>query len=324
MPHPVTHESGALDASAPQVSALPLRPFGRKGEMLPALGLGGQSLIQNAPDDESAVEMIRRAVELGIRYIDTAPLYGESEVRIGMAVEGMRDRVFLATKTVYRRASSARRSLERSLQRLRTGYVDNYQLHCLMHPSEVEAVFARDGVIRMVEKAREEGLIRHVGITGHFVPSVLSEMLRRYPFDSVLIPVNPADPLSYSFTADTLEVARKTGASVVAMKVMGAGLLTHGGIDPAALLRYALSWPVSIAIVSCRSIADVEHNVRAACAFSPMTAQEMRRMEGESPELFARCNAIYKRHSGRSGLKVELRNYLASVLCRRLPGWRHF
>ncbi|MEJ5297596.1 MAG: aldo/keto reductase [Armatimonadota bacterium] len=318
--------TAVLDTSASQtgVSPLPLRPFGRGGEMLPVLGLGGQSLIQNAPDEDSAVEMIRRAVELGIRYIDTAPLYGESEARIGKAVEGVRERVFLATKTVYRRASSARRSLERSLQRLRTDYVDNYQLHCLMHPAEVDAVFARDGVIRMVEKAREEGIIRHVGVTGHFVPSVLSEMLRRYPFDSVLIPVNPADPMSYSFTADTLKVARETGASVVAMKVMGAGLLTHEGLDPAALLRYALSWPVSVAIVSCRSIADVEANVRMAGAFQPMSEEEMRSMEQLRPDLLARCNAIYKRHSGRSGLKLELFNYLASVLCRRLPGWKHF
>ncbi len=306
------------------VLTMPERPFGRSREMLPVFGLGGQSLIQNAEDDGPAVEMIRRAVELGVRYIDTAPLYGKSEVRIGMAIEGMRDRVFLATKTVYRRASSARRSLERSLERLRTSFIDNYQFHCLMHPSEVDAVFARDGVIRMVERAREEGLIRHVGITGHFVPEVLSEMLRRYPFDSVLIPVNPADPLSFSFTADTLRVAQETGASVVAMKVMGAGLLTHEGMEPSSLLRYALSWPVSVAIVSCRSIADLEHNVAVASAFRPMTAAEMREMERQSPELLARCNAIYKRHSGRSGLKMELFNCLAAFLCRKLPGWKHF
>lgn len=301
-----------------------LRPFGRHGETLPILGLGGQSLIQHSEDDAPAVELISRAIDLGIRYIDTAPLYGPSEVRIGQAIHDRRVDVFLASKTAYRRASSARRSLERSLERLRTDYLDLYQLHCFMDRSEIGTVFGRSGVMRMVEKAREEGLVRHVGITGHYEPALLSELLRRYPFDSVLLPVNPADPLHLSFTADTMRVAQETGASVVAMKVMGAGTLTYGGMDAGALLRYALSWPVSVAIVSCRSIADLEQLVETARRFAPMPEGVMRDLERQRPDLLDQCNRIYKRHGGRSGIRIAVRNWAAAQLARVLPGWGHF
>ena len=100
--------------SAPR--PFPTRPFGRDAIELPVLGLGGQSLIQRCPDDDAPVELIGRALDLGIRYIDTAPLYGPSERRVGIAIKGRRCEVFIATKTGYRRGSSARRSLERSTQ----------------------------------------------------------------------------------------------------------------------------------------------------------------------------------------------------------------
>lgn len=309
--------------SAASLAPLPTRAFGRDGAPIPVLGLGGQSLIQRATDDERAVELISRALDLGVRYIDTAPLYGESERRIGLAIRGRRSEAFLATKTAYRRGSSARRSLERSLALLGTDSLDLYQLHCFMHECEIRAAFARGGVIAMLEKAREEGLVRRVGITGHYRPELLSELLRRYPFDSVLMPVNPADPLSGSFIRDTLPVAQQTGASVIAMKVMGAGYLTHRGLDARGLLRYALSAPVSVAIVSCRHIRDLEANVETASAFRPLEDEQMRAMEGTDEGLLAACNRIYKRHRGRRGLKIALRNRLAAQASTLLPGWWH-
>lgn len=304
---------------------LPERPFGRGSTPMPVLGLGGQSLIQHAKDESRAIELIQEAIRLGIRYIDTAPVYGESEVRIGKAIQGHRESVFLATKTLYRRASAARRSFERSLARLQTPYVDSLQLHCLMHPSEINVIFGKRGVLSFAEKLKEEGMVRHIGITGHYQPDILSEMLRRYPFDSVLIPVNVADPRHLSFTQDTLQVANQTGASVVAMKVMGAGLLTHKGVDASVLLSYALSCPVSVAIVSCRHLRDLHENIQTTLEFRPLPPNEMSRIEnGQDPELMEACNNIYKRVDGRPGLKLRLRNRLAAEATKLLPGWWHF
>ena len=307
--------------SAPR--PIPTCPFGRDAIELPVLGLGGQSLIQRCPDDDAPVEMIRRALDLGVRYIDTAPLYGPSERRVGIAIKGRRSEVFIATKTGYRRGSSARRSLERSLKLLGTDYVDLFQLHCFFHQSEIGTVFGRGGVMRMLEKAREEGLVRRIGITGHYSPSVLAEILRRYPFDSVLIPVNPADGVGDSFLDTTLPAARETGASVVAMKVMGAGYLTHKRQNPTHLLHWALSQPVSLAIVSCRSIRDLEANVEAAVHFQPMDAARMREMETGEPELMQHCARIYKRYGGVRGTRIAVRNWLAAQAARLLPGWWH-
>lgn len=305
------------------INPLPERAFGRDQTPMPILGLGGQSLIQHAESDEPAIELIRHALSCGVRYFDTAPIYGQSEIRIGRALAGHRDQAFIATKTLYRKASSAWRSFERSLNRLQTDYVDLLQLHCFMADSEIRTVFSKSGVIHMAEKAKEQGMVRRVGITGHYYPQVLSKLLRMYPFDSVLVPVNPADPHALSFINDTIEVAVETGASVVAMKVMGAGLLTGQGMDPEKLLRYALSQKVSVAIVSARSIADLDHNIATAAGFQPMTDTELRSIESERPDLNSRCNAIYKRCTGKRGVKIAIRNRSAAEVLRFAPGWWH-
>lgn len=313
----------AFDEITPE--PLPTRPFGRSGIPLPVLGLGGQSLIQRAKDETQAIELIQEAIRLGVRYIDTAPIYGESEIRIGIAVQGQRENVFLATKTLYRTAYAARRSFERSLSRLQTSYVDSLQLHCLMHPSEVTTIFGKRGVLSFAEKLKEEGLVRHIGITGHYQPDILSDMLRRYPFDSVLIPVNVADPRNLSFIEDTLHVAQDTQTSVVAMKVMGAGLLTHRGVDAPMLLKYALSCPVSVALVSCRHLRDLHQNIQTTLDFRPMSPEELSTIEAmQDDTLMTECNNIYKRVDGRPGLKVRLRNRLAAEATKWLPGWWHF
>ncbi|MEI6915731.1 MAG: aldo/keto reductase [Armatimonadota bacterium] len=304
--------------------AIPARGYGRDDSPMPILGLGGQSLIQRSETDAPAIELIHRALDLGIRYLDTAPLYGKSEIRIGMAIEHRRQDAFLATKTAYRLGSSARRSLERSLQRLRTDYIDSLQLHCLMHKSEIGTIFGRYGIIRMAEKAKQEGLVRHIGITGHYEPSVLSELLRRYPFDSVLIPVNVADRAERSFMQDTMEAAQESGASVIAMKVMGAGQLTGRGLDPAKLLRYALTWPVTTAIVSCRSLEDLEMNVETAANFVPMTPDELVEAENAPRAVIDECNHIYKRRTGRGSLKRILSNRIQAEAAKWLPGYWHF
>ncbi len=311
------------DTLSPIEKPMPARPFGRDRQRMPIYGLGGQSLIQTSPTDDEPIALIQRAIDHGVRYIDTAPLYGLSELRIGKAIKGRRSEVFLASKTGYRRGSSARRSLERSLQRLETDYLDSMQLHCFMDSSEISASLGRFGVVKMLERAREEGIVRHIGITGHYDPALLSTLLKAYPFDSVLMPVNIADPSCLSFLHDTLIVAQETQTSVVAMKVMGAGMLTRGGFDPGRLLRFALSWPVSVAIVSCGSIMELDYNIHTAKEFHHMTNEEMADCESENPLLMEQCNNIYKRHKGKHGLKIALRNRIAAEGAKWLPGWWH-
>lgn len=225
---------------------LPERPFGNTGESLPIFGLGGagRTPLSNAGENEASVALIEKAVELGIRYFDTAASYGPSEENFGQVLPQYRDRVFIASKTAASDRDRAWRELERSLTRLKVDRLDLWQMHHVSFTEELDRLESPSGALKAVEEARERGLIRYTGITGHHDPEVIAEGLRRYPFDMTLIPVNAADPHHpQPFLPVVLPVARERNVAVVGMKVPAYGKLLPaiGGMQNA--LNYALSVP---------------------------------------------------------------------------------
>lgn len=172
---------------------LPTHPFGRTGHRSTRL-LFGAAALARATEAEAA-----RALELllrfGVNHIDVAASYGDAELRIGPWMREHRGRFFLATKTGERGYAAARDEIRRSLERLRTDHVDLLQLHNLVKEDEWERAFGPDGALRAAVEAREEGLVRHIGVTGHGtrVAAMHLRSLARFPFDSVLLP--------YSFIA---------------------------------------------------------------------------------------------------------------------------
>ena len=134
-----------------------------------------------------AIELL---LEHGVNHIDTAASYGDSELRLAPALGRYRDRFFLATKTGERTYAAARDQIQRSLERMQVPSVDLIQLHCLVHPGEWDVAMSEDGALRAAVEAREAGLVRFIGVTGH--GSTVAEMhqrsLERFPFDSVLLP----------------------------------------------------------------------------------------------------------------------------------------
>jgi aryl-alcohol dehydrogenase-like predicted oxidoreductase len=205
-----------------------------------------------------------------VRYLDTAPSYsrGRAERRVGAAVAGCgvdRGEFFIATKTQRRDGAGARRELEESLKRLGMDYVD-----------------ARAGaVVPELEKARDEGLIRHIGVTGHRDPGYLVEAVLRCEFATALVPVNPMDVKHLSFIRGFLPVAAKRGTAVIAMKVFaGGGLLENGRFAAGELLRYALSTPpVAAAVPGCETVSHVEEAHAAVSGFKALTAEERASLE---------------------------------------------
>ncbi len=131
-------------------------------------------------------------LEHGINHIDVAASYGDAELRLGPWMEQHRDKFFLATKTGERTYTAARDQIRRSLERLRVPYVDLIQLHNLTDPAEWEVAMAPGGALEAAIEAREQGLTRFIGVTGHGViaPSIHMRSLDRFPFDSVLLPFN--------------------------------------------------------------------------------------------------------------------------------------
>jgi aryl-alcohol dehydrogenase-like predicted oxidoreductase len=167
-----------------------LQPFGRTGHQSTRI-IFGAAAIGNVSQDEAdqTLELIR---EHGINHIDTAASYGEAELRLGPWMETHRDEFFLATKTGERTRADAYNEIQRSLERLRTDRIDLIQLHNLVDEDEWRTVFSSGGALEAVVEAKEDGLVRFIGVTGHGVTVAAQHLrsLQEYPFDSVLLPYN--------------------------------------------------------------------------------------------------------------------------------------
>ncbi len=182
----------AMTSSGPSIAAtsLPLADFGRTGHrstrvIFGAAALGGMS-------QERADATIAVVAEAGINHFDTAASYGESELRLAPWLASHRSEIFLATKTGEREGAAARAELERSLERLGVDQVDLIQLHNLVEPDEFDIAHGPGGAVEALAAARDEGLVRFIGVTGHGtrIPSMHSASLERFDFDSVLLPYN--------------------------------------------------------------------------------------------------------------------------------------
>ncbi|WP_026100825.1 aldo/keto reductase [Synechococcus sp. PCC 7336] len=280
----VLSAAGLPTSSERPATAMPERELGNTGIRLPVFGLGGagQTPLSRGPE-AAALTLVERALELGIRYFDTAADYGPSEAYLGKVLPAHRDRIFLASKTAQRDRDSAWRELERSLQRLNTDRLDLWQMHHVAHGSELDALFGPDGAIRAVEEAKAQGVVRFAGITGHYEPDVIVAGLERYPFDTTLIPLNAGDRHHpRPFAPTVLPVARERNVGVIAMKVPAYGrLFRPGGLDGMyQALGYVLSQPgVHTCVVAAESPEQLSANVEVARAFQPLSAAELAAIE---------------------------------------------
>ena len=169
---------------------MPTRPLGRTGWNVSRLVLGGVKWDTQLAEAD-AVRLLRRAVELGVNAIDTAFIYGkgQSETRLGLALEGVRDRVFVSTKVSDRSYDGARRQMDESFRRLRMERVDLMFMHALDNEDDLKSILGRQGVLRAIEEYRAAGRIRFVGVSSHWYRDSLWRMMEEYPLDAVLFAV---------------------------------------------------------------------------------------------------------------------------------------
>jgi aryl-alcohol dehydrogenase-like predicted oxidoreductase len=193
-----------------------------KNVQLSTIGFGGMLLVGR--EQEAANLLVAESFEWGINYFDVAPSYGdgEAEVMLGIALEPFRPRVFLACKTMARGAVEARRELEQSLERLRTGYLDLYQFHAVTSIDEVDRIFSPAGAGEAFVEAREQGLIRYIGFSAHSVEAALA-LLDRFRFDSMMFPVNLVCYGQGNFGPQVVEKARKSGVARIGLKALADG-----------------------------------------------------------------------------------------------------
>lgn len=290
-PEPSESPAATPDAPVTPISvtppvAMPQRILGRTDVEVPIFGLGGagRTPLSWSGSEAQAIALVERAVELGIRYFDTAASYGPSEERLGKVLPPYRSQLFLASKTGHRDRDEAWRELERSLKRLNTDYLDLWQFHALAYDWDLNTILdGKQGAIRAAQEAKEQGLVKFIGISGHHQPAVIAEGLRRYPFDTVLIPINAADKHNPTpFITGVLPIAQQKQVGVIAMKVPAYGRLFKPGVldGMEQAMGYALSQPgVHCCIIAAETIPQLEQNLKVAQAFQPLTGQALAAIE---------------------------------------------
>lgn len=255
---------------------MPLRALGKTGVQVSLAGLGTAQWGRPVSDDVAAA-ITKRALDLGITYIDTAYSYGrgEAERKLGLALKGARDRVFLTTKTLPRDKKGALTELDTSLERLRTDHVDLWQFHALAATADTDRLLGEDGALGAGLEAVKAGKVRFLGLTGHKDPEVFVDALGRHAFDTLLVPLNCIDPWHRSFEKTALPAATKRGTGVIAMKVYCSGKLVSKGIATAEeCLRYTYALPIATAIVGCTTVEQVEQIAHVARNLKPLTDEE--------------------------------------------------
>lgn len=266
---------------------IPHRTLGKTGEKVSMYSLGGQATLEQPFKHDEAIDIINRAIDLGINYIDTSAYYGgpnakgTSERYIGEVMETRRDEVFLATKTFARTYDGAMSDLEKSLNNLKTDKIDLWQIHSIDANENIDRIFSDTGCLKAFEEARDQGIVRFLGITGHHSPTPMKTLIDRYPFDTVLLALNAADKYYRSFIENVLPTTVEKRMGVIGMKVPARGrIFDKGGIlDIKEALSYTLSLPVSTIIVGIGEIIELEENIEITKEFVQLSPDEMLAIE---------------------------------------------
>jgi aryl-alcohol dehydrogenase-like predicted oxidoreductase len=291
--HPLPHNPRTA-------GAMPMRNLGQTGYRVGQLSLGGQATIEIPGKEDESIAIINRAIDLGVNYIDSAASYGRgaSQQHIGLVMQNRRKEVFLTSKTHDRSYDGSMRLMENTLESMKTDHLDLWQIHNLQRKDQLDQIFAKDGAMKALEKARNEGMTSFLGVTGHYEPMILVEAIKRFPFDTILMAVNAADRHYLSFIEHLLPVAQEMKLGIIGMKVVTRSRMLSTWTPPPAdqqpesarttrpgtltiqeALAYNLSLPVSTNIIGVDNVKQIEDNVAFASTFTPLNEQQMRDLE---------------------------------------------
>lgn len=264
---------------------IPKRIFGKTGEKLTVIGQAGGRFPLNTFEEAKAIT--RRAYDLGINYFDNAHSYwrGRSEEVFGAVLPEVRNSVFITTKSTNRTRKGAEAELDLSLKRMNTDYVDLWQIHSVGHGEDLEKIFSPGGAMEAFEAAKKAGKCRFIGFTGHYDPAAHLKMLELYDaYDTIMIPLNPADPSYLSFEKQVLPRAVELGLGIQGMKSTANAKLLQA-FNAKKCIHYVLSLPIHCLAVGCTTLGQIEDDVRFAEEFKPLGASEMALMRDKAQKL---------------------------------------
>jgi uncharacterized protein len=249
--------------------------LGKTDMKVSRLGFGSIP-IQRLSENE-AINVIKRCLELGINFLDTANAYSTSEERIGKAIAGQREKVFIATKTAAISAEVIRKNLRLSLERLKTDYIDLYQLHGVSDFKSLERILAPEGLLAVLEEAKKEGLIRHIGITSHQI-DVAKKAVQSGRFETLMFPFNFLAPEAAEVL---LPVCQEQDTGFIAMKPMAGGMVENASV----CIKYLMQFPGVIFIPGIEKISEIDEIYNIVQAKSAMTEVDLRQMAQIKAEL---------------------------------------
>ena len=279
-------QGGTAPSSLPfssVVNGIGRRKLGKSDAEVSIIGVGGYHLGLSHVDEQDAIKIIRTALDEGINFMDNCWDYnaGVSENRMGKALQdGYRQKAFLMTKIDGRTGPEARKQIDESLRRLKTDTVDLIQIHEVIRMTDAELSFQPGNVIDVLQQARKEGKIRFIGFTGHKSPDMHLNMIEaadrhNFQFDTMQMPVNALDDHYDSFGRRVIPVARKHNIAILGMKSLSNGaILKTNTISAVEALHYAMSVPVTMTVVGCESMANLEEKISVARDFKPLSSQE--------------------------------------------------
>ena len=278
----------------------PKRPLGKTGLECSILGMGGFHLGAIA-DQAEVNNMVAKALDHGINIFDNAWEYhkGLSEEKLGVALKGKRNNVIVMSSvcTHGRNQDVAMHMLEASLNRLQTDHLDVWQIHEVIYHNDPELIYARDGVLEALTRAKQQGKARFVGFNGHKHPAIHLEMLDRgYAFDVIQMPLNPLDPGFRSFESSVLPVANERGIAVLGMMSMGGSgeLISKGAFTPFQALSYAMSLPVAATISGIDSMEVLDQNLAILRDFKPLSTDQMQALRDHGKQFNDGRYELYK------------------------------
>jgi aryl-alcohol dehydrogenase-like predicted oxidoreductase len=276
------------------------RPLGSTGLECSILGMGGFHLGTVA-DQAEVNNMVAKAIDHGINIFDNAWEFhrGLSEEKLGIALNGKRDKVIVMSAVSMHGPDHdvAMRMLDASLTRLQTDHLDVWQIHEVIYHNDPELIYASDGVLAALTKAKQQGKVRFVGFNGHKHPAINLEMFNRgYAFDVVQMPFNPLDPAFRSFETNVLPIANRRGIAVLGMKSMGGSgeLISKGAFTPFEALSYAMSLPVATTISGIDSMEVLDQNLTILRDFKPLSAEQMQALRDHGKKFNDGRYELYK------------------------------
>jgi aryl-alcohol dehydrogenase-like predicted oxidoreductase len=270
-----------------------VRPLGRTGEKVSAIGLGGHH-IGRPPSEEEGIRLVRTAIDRGITFMDNSWDYhnGKSEIWMGKALrDGYRHKVFLMTKVDGRTKPAAAQQIEESLKRLQTDVIDLMQIHEVIRMEDPDRCFAQGGAMEALLEAREAGKIRFIGFTGHKDPLVHLRMLQvatdhGFRFDTVQMPLNVLDAHFRSFEKQVVPVLVREQIGILGMKSLSDGsILKSKTVTAIECLHYALNLPTSTVITGIERPEILDQAVEAVRSFKPLDREALEALLAKTAEV---------------------------------------